>query len=433
MLEILESPVWAIDHRYVAQNASFINAMMESGNVDLALIEKRKESRPVMQIAVVGPGTDAMVSAVTMLAAASAGAGKVSGSKVAVIPLEGPVMKNGGMCSYGSKDIIAWVDKANADADVSSIVLVTDSPGGQVDGTEAMANAIKNSAKPVVAYIDGLAASAAYWAVSQASHIFISSGTTAWAGSIGSLIRHVDSSQALAQSGQKVTYITADRSTHKVLGNGTEPLTEEAIAYYKSDLNTVNDTFISAVESGRGDKLTNKEEVFSAKIYNGKQAIKLGLVDKVGTLNDAIRHAAKLSKTANLNSTGNNSKQSSMSTFPKLASLLGFGTPAAASADAEITDANASAAESALTALESRASVAEAALVAANATIATLTSEKAGLAAKVTQLEAWKKESAGVEAKTEDESNKIEAAVETELTPWEKEVAAFKKSLGVTA
>jgi len=428
MIELFESAIWAIDPRYFAQHERIILKMIETGHVDSALVEKRLESRPVMQIAVVGSGSAGLVA---MATASLASSSADKGTQVAVIPLQGPVTKNGGYCSYGSKDIIAWLDKANANADISAIVLHTDSPGGAVDGTEALANTIRNSRKPVVAFVDGLAASAAYWASSQAAEIYISSGTTAWAGSIGTLIQHVDRSGQLAAMGMKVTYITADRSTDKVKGNGTEPLNEEVISMFKADLNTINDTFIAAVEKGRGDRLGTKEDVFTAKVYNGKDAIKHGLVDKVGSLQDAIRAAAKLANNPNSNhKSSSNSKNSEMSKFPKLASLFGFAPSASAevTAETEVTEANAATAEQAIAALETRATTAEANLATAQASVQTLTTAKTELETKVAQLETWKKNAGSVVPKTQDELNKTETPA-AEKAPWEVAADKFRDQI----
>jgi len=236
----------------------------------------------------------------------------------------------------------------------------------------------------------------------------------------------------------KVTYITADRSTDKVKGNGTEPLNEEVIAMFKSDLNTINDTFITAVEKGRGDRLGSKEDVFTAKVYNGKDAIKHGLVDKVGSLQDAIRAAAKLANNPNSNhKSSSNPKNSQMLTFPKLAGLFGFAPSANAdtTAEAVVTPEAAAAAEGALTALETRATTAEANLATAQSSLATaqttiqnLTEAKTELETKVTQLETWKKNAGTVVPKTEDELNKMEVTT-AEKAPWEVAADNFNKSV----
>ncbi|WP_147275644.1 S49 family peptidase [Adhaeribacter pallidiroseus] len=448
MIELLEQSVWAIDPRYVAQHESIISKMFSSGSADVAALEKAKSMRPTMQVAVIGAG-EIGCSILSFEAAAGRSAASQE-QRVAVIPLVGPVMKNGNMCAYGSKDVIAWVEQANADASISAMVLLVDSPGGAVDGTEALGAAISASAKPIVGYVDGLAASAAYWAISQTSEIFISSRTTAWAGSIGTLIKHMDISKNLEAQGVKVTYITADRSTDKVKGNSTEPLSEEAIADFKADLNSINDTFISTVKAGRGAKITS-EEVFTAKVYNGKDAIKLGLVDKVGSLQDAVSRAAKLAKTPAQSQNSNNSQKSDMLKFPKLASLLGLAPSAAVegtevdatteavvdqvTADADLTDVQAQAAESALAALETERDAALDKVAGLEATIATLTGEKtalttdkADLQAKLTTLEQWKANAAKPGAKAEDTlTNPVADAAPK--APWELEADKYKAEL----
>jgi ClpP class serine protease len=69
----------------------------------------------------------------------AAGSANTSGSKVAVIPIQGTVQKRGGYCSLGTKDLVAQLNAANRDPEISAIVLDIDSPGGQVDGTEELA------------------------------------------------------------------------------------------------------------------------------------------------------------------------------------------------------------------------------------------------------------------------------------------------------
>src|SRR6185437_15537533 len=117
---------------------------------------------------------------------------------VALIPVEGVLSKRmslfaqicGGM-SYTSlqQDLATALN----DPDVSGIILTIDSPGGAVDGVEAAGNAIfaARSQKPIVAYVDGKATSAAYWLGSSASQMYIGSGTDQ-VGSIGVITQHID-------------------------------------------------------------------------------------------------------------------------------------------------------------------------------------------------------------------------------------------------
>jgi protease-4 len=181
-------------------------------------------------------------------------------------------------------------------------VLDIDSPGGQVDGTEELAQAVALSGKPVVAYIDGLGASAAYWIASQASSIFINSASTAYAGSLGVLCMNVYQGAFLEKQGYKVEILRSSRATDKARMNSVEEMTPEVRAAVQADLDQVGETFIGAVEKGRAGKLSTKEDVFTGKVYRGSDAKKHGLVDYIGSLQDAVNHAAKLAQSGGGNS-----------------------------------------------------------------------------------------------------------------------------------
>jgi protease-4 len=230
------------------------------------------------------------------VAASGNGPATATGSKVAVIPVQGTVQKRGGYCSTGTKQLSAMLSQANRDDEVLAIVLDIDSPGGAVDGTEEFANLIRSSKKPVVAYIDGLGASAAYWIASQASYIYINSETTGYAGSLGVLCTHIDQTAALEKNGQVVTILRSSRATDKARFNGVEPLTDELKAQITADLDSIANTFIASVERGRAGKLNTKEDVFTGKVYNGSEAKKHGLVDAFGSLQDAVNKAAQLGR-----------------------------------------------------------------------------------------------------------------------------------------
>jgi protease-4 len=226
-----------------------------------------------------------------------ASSANTSGSKVAVLPIQGTVQKRGGYCSLGTKDLVAQLDAANRDPEISAIVLDIDSPGGQVDGTEELAFAVASSSKPVVAYIDGLGASAAYWIASQASHIFINSASTGYAGSLGVLCMSVFQGAFLEKQGIKVEILRSTRATDKARMNPVEEMSADVRAAVQADLDQIGETFIESVQKGRAGKLSTKEDVFTGKVYKGSDAKKHGLVDAIGSLQDAVNHAAKLAQT----------------------------------------------------------------------------------------------------------------------------------------
>lgn len=427
MLQIIhDTRAWALEPRYYSSVKATVLRMVQEGTLTGDnFASSKKEDLPLPTV--YGVAADS-ISAATPFAvfAAAAGNSNYAGGqdevKVALVPIRGAMTKYGGMCSYGTKDIRSWLAEAVNNPNIGAIVLLTDSPGGAVDGNEDLANDIREArkTKPVIGFIDGMAASAAYWNISQSDEIFINSETTAWVGSIGTLIAHVNQAGFLEKQGLEVTYITADKSVNKVLGNSTMPLTEEAIAMFKADLNTINETFIAAVKAGRGDKLADESKWNTADVFNGKKGVKLGLVDKVGSLQDAIRRAAQLAKKPSSSSKKQSNHNSEMkfesfqSSFPKLAAALtSMGIFSASTESVAVDEQFLANAEAAVAAAQAATATAEAGkkdsddkLATATASITSLTTERDGLQGKVATLEAWKKEATGKGAPEEDETNR---------------------------
>jgi signal peptide peptidase SppA len=210
---------------------------------------------------------------------------------VAVINMRGAVMKYDYCGAPGSQSIASMIDAANANPSIKAIVLQIDSPGGAVDGTETLANTVKNSKKPVVAFANGMMASAAYWIGSAASHV-IASSTTDLIGSIGTMATLVDSSEYKAQMGIKEKTVYASASTEKnadfreALAGNEEPLK-------KNLLDPANESFHKAVQSNRANV---DASVFGGAAYRAKAAKSKGLIDGIGTFKQALNKALQLSK-----------------------------------------------------------------------------------------------------------------------------------------
>ncbi|GAB2954716.1 hypothetical protein GCM10027048_20280 [Hymenobacter coalescens] len=325
MLDLLAGSAWALESRYYNMAKEQILSRLGQGLPALSADEVKPrryahadaDGYPTMwQAAASGVATPGLAAAMTgLLAAAGRGGGQAttSGSKVAVIPVQGSIQKRGGYCSLGTKDLMAHLAAANRDPEISAIVLDIDSPGGQVDGTEEFARAVRTSSKPVVAYIDGLGASAAYWIASQARHIYLNSETTGYAGSLGVLCMSIDQSQYLEKNGVKVEILRSSRAVDKARLNSVEPLTAERRAEVIADLDVIASTFIAAVEAGRAGKLSTKEDVFTGKVYHGTDAKKHGLVDAFGSLQDAVNKAASLARAGSGGGTSADSLTSSFS------------------------------------------------------------------------------------------------------------------------
>jgi len=139
---------------------------------------------------------------------------------VAVIPIRSEILKYDLPCGpRGSQSILSDIKQSDQNPSIRSILLVVDSPGGQVTGTDLLADAIAKCETPVVAYIEGMAASAAYWIVSGAKRIIASSDLDR-IGSIGTMLLVEDLQPAFEKLGVKFHEIYASLSTEKNLDFG---------------------------------------------------------------------------------------------------------------------------------------------------------------------------------------------------------------------
>lgn len=189
---------------------------------------------------------------------------------------------------YSMAVLEATMNRLAGDDEIGQIILDVDSPGGTVTGVPEAADAIHNAAKrkQVTAVVNPMAASAAYWLVSQASSVItIPSGSV---GSIGVYMMHVDFSEAMANDGIKVTYIYA--GPHKVEGNPFEPLAEDAREFLQGQVNDTYSSFIKAVARGRGvTAATVKSDFGGGRVLDAKAALEAGMIDKTATVAMALK------------------------------------------------------------------------------------------------------------------------------------------------
>lgn len=212
---------------------------------------------------------------------------------VAIIPLQGAIAKKMNLFSQisggASAELVKRdIEQALADPKIKGIILDVDSPGGTVDGTAEVADFIYNSrgSKPILAYSDGMIASAAYWIASACDSIHISSDTNT-IGSIGVVAAHRDYSKAEERMGVKTTEITAGK--YKRIASQHEPLSDEGRADIQAKLDYLYTAFVNDVARNRGTSVeTVLSDMADGRVFIGKQNIENGLVDGVATLDDLI-------------------------------------------------------------------------------------------------------------------------------------------------
>lgn len=217
---------------------------------------------------------------------------------VAILPINGVISKRMNLMSQisggTSSELIGRDLKAAiADPAIKAIILQIDSPGGTVDGTETLANIVRDAkaVKPVVAFADGTMASAAYWIGSAADSIFMADNVTQ-VGSIGVVATHKDISAAEAQSGIKTTEIAAGQ--YKRIASQYAPLSESGRQSIQDQVDYLYSVFVQTVADNRGVSTdTVLQNMADGRVFIGQQAIDAGLVDGVSTLDGLI---AKLSQ-----------------------------------------------------------------------------------------------------------------------------------------
>lgn len=215
-----------------------------------------------------------------------------NGSAIALLPLYGVISQRVDMMSEMSggtstEGFGRAFQQALADPSVSSIILNIDSPGGSVYGVQELTDTIyaARGQKPIVAQANSLAASAAYWIASAADEIVVTpSGEV---GSIGVIAVHEETSALDEKIGLKVTVMTAGE--FKGEGNPYEPLSDDAKAAIEGRLQDYYGAFTSAVARGRGVSAADVRGGFGrGRVIGAQQAVKLGMADRVATLDETI-------------------------------------------------------------------------------------------------------------------------------------------------
>lgn len=217
--------------------------------------------------------------------------GKVPENSIAVIPVEGVLMKYDSCGYYGTQSIAEMISAAAANSNVIGTIAMFDSPGGNVAGVRKASDAIvaAREKKPIIAFVDdGDCASGAYWLASQC-HEIISSHETNTIGSIGVMIGIRDSRKRDKALGIEDILIYADGSENKhsefrIAMDGDVSLVKQKM------LNPIREQFVTAIKSNRGSKIkTSPEDPFLGGIFGDSTSIKLGLVDSIGDFLAAVR------------------------------------------------------------------------------------------------------------------------------------------------
>ena len=210
--------------------------------------------------------------------------------KVAVIPIHGTLVRRtsgieaeSGLASYTG--IAEQLDAAMASPEIAAILLDIDSPGGESGGVFDLADRIRaaSEVKPVWAVANDMAFSAAYALASAAARVFVA--RTGGVGSIGVIAMHVDQSVKDAQDGVRYTAVFAGERKNDL--NPHEPISNEAHAVLRAEVDRIYDLFVETVARHRGLD-ADAVRATEAGLFFGPDAVATGLADAVGSLDDAL-------------------------------------------------------------------------------------------------------------------------------------------------
>jgi len=209
----------------------------------------------------------------------------VGGGKVALVKIEGLLVT--------PEHVVEELHDYAEDASIKAIVLRIDSPGGGVVASQEIFNAVKNAkkeGKKVVASLGSVAASGGYYVAAAADRIVANPGTLT--GSIGVKMEFASVEKLLEKIGVKGMVVKAGE--YKDIGSPFRDMTEQEQKLLQGVIDDVHSQFIEAVAEGRGLPSTDVKAIADGRIFTGRQALALKLVDEMGDLADSIRVAGRL-------------------------------------------------------------------------------------------------------------------------------------------
>ncbi|HOV79220.1 MAG TPA: signal peptide peptidase SppA [Bacillota bacterium] len=193
----------------------------------------------------------------------------------------------------GSEDIAGALREASRNPELKAVVIRLNSPGGTPAAAQEISAEIerlKQSGKKVVASMGDTAASGAYWIAAGADRIVANPGTLT--GSIGVIMQYYNLQDLYDKVG--VGAETFKSGPYKDMGSPDRPATPEESAIFQSMIDDIFNQFIEVVAEGRHMDKTEVRKLADGRVYTGRQAMELGLVDRLGDFHDAVLLAAEL-------------------------------------------------------------------------------------------------------------------------------------------
>ncbi|HHO77015.1 MAG TPA: signal peptide peptidase SppA [Deltaproteobacteria bacterium] len=200
---------------------------------------------------------------------------------IGMLEIDGPIL--------GSLDYLEVIKGFEENHRIKAVIVRLNSPGGSVGPSQEVYEALLGlkKIKPVVASMASISASGAYYIACAADTIYALPGTLT--GSIGVILEFIDVSDGLGKLGVSAYSITG--GTLKDAGTPFRQMSQKERQYFEALAKDVHEQFMEAVSVNRGLSGEEIEEYADGRVYTGRQALAIGLIDKLGGLNEAIEDA----------------------------------------------------------------------------------------------------------------------------------------------
>lgn len=210
--------------------------------------------------------------------------------KIAIIYAEGNIIDGRGKEQIAGDRFASIIADVRKDSTVKAVVLRVNSPGGSVVASDKIKVELDllRKDKPLIASYGNYAASGGYWISNNCDYIF--SNATTLTGSIGVYSMIPDFSRT-AKEIAHVNIVTIGSNRHGDMYSGMRPLDRAELAYMQKSVEDIYTRFTSIVAEGRDMTVEAVDDIAQGRVWAGSDALEIGLVDQIGTLEDAVSYA----------------------------------------------------------------------------------------------------------------------------------------------
>ncbi len=214
-------------------------------------------------------------------------------NKIAILYADGEIVEGAGSSEVAGKRFASQIADLREDSNIKAVVFRVNSPGGSVLASEQIKAEIEllKAQKPVVASYGEYAASGGYWISASCDKIF--ANETTLTGSIGVFSMIPEFSDVLKDVAH-VNIVSVNSNEHGDMYSLMRPFDSAELAYQQVQVERIYERFVNLVADGRELTPDFVDSIAQGRVWTGSDAIKIGLVDEIGTLEDAVHYAASL-------------------------------------------------------------------------------------------------------------------------------------------